>query len=179
MQSLKRYCCIYLLLFSSAAYCTHYGANVSYVLKGKEPTSLHGYQFMLNYDPERFQWRKFNIYFDGGISHFWVTDTPYHSNITIYSVAPIIRYTFKRRGPILPYIELSIGMAYMNQTYLGDRNLGIHFSFQDRMGIGALIGEAERLSLGLHALHYSNAHLSTHNSGITAPIVFDLGYRFT
>lgn len=179
MAHLKRnlfiLCCVLPGLATATPY---YGATFSYAAVTKEPPSLNGYQIMLNYDPQLFKWRKFNIYFDGGFSHFWVTDTPYYSTINIYSIAPVVRYTFKRRGFFLPYLEFSIGLAYLNHTHLDDRNLGIHFSFQDRMGIGAFLGQTEQLSLGIHAVHYSNAHLSNHNSGITVPLVVDIGYRF-
>jgi len=156
----------------------YYGVTFSYAAYPKEPPHLHGYQIMLSYDPQRFKWRQFNLYFDAGFSHFWITNTPYYTTVNIYSAAPVIRYTFKRRGPILPFLELSVGVAYLNHTHLDDRNLGIHFAFQDRFGVGALLGASERLSVGVHAVHYSNAHLSNHNSGITVPLVLDLGYRF-
>ncbi|MBV9576721.1 MAG: acyloxyacyl hydrolase [Gammaproteobacteria bacterium] len=157
----------------------YYGANFSLTLIAKEPPALHGYQFMFNYDPQRFQWRQFNIYFDGGFSHFWITNTPYHTAINIYSLAPVIRYTFKKRGPFSPYLEFSFGIAYLNHTYLDSRNLGIHFAFQDRAGIGILLGTAEQFSIGLQAVHYSNAHLSSHNSGISIPVLLEIGYRFS
>lgn len=168
---------LFLLLPAVSCAQSFYGAKVSIPLTSSEPSNAHGYQFMLEYDPQCFKWRRFNVYFDGGISHFWVSD-PHNSTINIYSAAPVVRYTFKRRGPVLPYLELSIGLSYLNHTRLDNRNLGIHFAFQDRMGIGALIGQAERLSVGIHALHYSNAHLSGHNQGITFPLVLDVGYRF-
>lgn len=157
----------------------YYGATFSYAASAHEPPELHGYQLMLDYDPDRFKWRKFNVYFDGGFSHFWVNNTPYYTTVNIYSVAPVVRYTFKKRGPVLPYLELSIGLAYLNHTRIENRNLGIHFSFQDRMGIGALLGASEKVSVGVHAVHYSNAHLSSKNSGITIPLVLDVGYRFS
>lgn len=170
---------IALALPSLSIAAPHYGATFSYAASAHEPSDLHGYQLMLDYDPDRFKWRKFNIYFDGGFSHFWVNNTPYYTTVNIYSVAPVVRYTFKRRGPVLPYLELSIGLAYLNHTRIENRNLGIHFSFQDRMGIGALLGASEKLSVGIHAVHYSNAHLSSKNSGITVPLVLDVGYRFS
>lgn len=156
----------------------YYGINFSYVLLNQEPSSLRGYQLMLNYDPQRFTWRKFNIYFDAGFSHFWVTDTPYYTTVNIYSIAPVVRYTFKKRGPLSPYFEVSIGLAYLNHTRFEDRNMGIHFSFQDRIGIGAYVGTTKQLSLGVQAIHYSNARIASHNSGITIPLMLDIGYRF-
>jgi len=169
-----------LLLISAICYAEpHYGATFSVPVVSKEPSPLHGYQLIFNYDPQRYQWRQFNVYIDGGYSRFYQNQTTYNTSINIYSLSPVVRYTFKRHGPVLPYLELSVGVAYMNQTRIENRNLGIHFAFQDRMGIGALLGGSERLSLGAHVLHYSNSHLSSHNSGISIPIVFDIGYRFS
>lgn len=178
MKRISLFILLVLLLPRLCIAAPYYGATLSYAAITKEPPSLHGYQLMLNYDPQRFKWRQFNVYFDGGFSHFWITSTPYYTNLNIYSVAPVIRYTFKRRGPLLPYLELSIGLSYLNHTRLDNRNLGIHFAFQDRMGIGAFLGASDQVSIGLHAVHYSNAHLSEHNSGITVPLVLDIGYRF-
>lgn len=168
-------CCYLHPLLAKAT--PHYGATGSYVAYSTEPPSLTGYQLMLNYDPEYFQWRKFNIFFDGGFSHF-SANTPYYTTLNIYSIAPIIRYKFKQRGPFHPYLDLSIGIAYLNHTRIGCRNLGIHFGFQDRAGVGVLFGQAEKLSVGIHAVHYSNAGLSEHNSGMTIPLSLDVGYRF-
>jgi lipid A 3-O-deacylase len=157
----------------------HYGATFSVPVISKEPEQLHGFQLMFNYDPQRYKWRQFNVYLDGGFSRFYQNQTAHNTFINIYSIAPVVRYTFKKRGPVLPYLELSVGFSYLSSTRIENRNLGIHFSFQDRMGIGALIGASEKLSLGVHAVHYSNSHLSAHNSGITIPLVLDVGYRFS
>ena len=156
----------------------YYGIQFSYALISKEPSSLRGYQFMIHYTPKRLTWKQLTIYFDGGISHFRETKTPYHTTLNLYSIAPVIRYTFKKHAVFKPYLEASIGLAYLNHTYLEHRNLGIHFAFQDRLGIGTFIGHQQQLSVGIHAVHYSNAHLSNHNSGITIPLLLDVGYRF-
>lgn len=167
-------------LFSGVAFAEpHYGATFSLPVVTKEPSPLRGFQFMLNYDPDMYHWRQFNVYIDGGYSHFSQNQEPYYSTISIYSLAPVVRYTFHKHGPFLPYFELSIGVAYLNHTHIENRNLGIHFSFQDRLGLGTLLGSAEKFSIGLHAVHYSNSHLSSHNSGISIPVMLDLGYRFS
>ena len=155
-----------------------YGAQLSLPVAATEPNNAHGAQLFLNYDPQSIQWRQFNVYFDGGFSHFYV-NTAHNSTINIYSIAPVVRYTFKKHWQLHPYIELSIGLAYLNQTRFEDRNLGIHFAFQDRMGVGTTLGPSEKFTLGVHSVHYSNAHLSEHNQGITIPLVLDLGYRFS
>lgn len=167
------------MLNTMAVASPYYGAQFSYATVENEPPYLHGYQFMLSYDPQRFQWRQFNIYFDGGFSHFWITSTPYYTNLNIYSIAPVVHYTFKRRGPFLPYLEFSVGVAYLNHTHLDDRNLGIHFAFQDRLGIGAFLGPSEQFFIGVHTVHYSNAGFAENNSGISALLDIDIGYRFS
>lgn len=153
-----------------------YGANFSYPLYSKEPEGLRGFQIMLNYHPKRYVWQKTQVYFDAGYSHFSSHEKPYYSTISIYSMAPVLRFNLRQQGPILPYLEVSIGLAYLNHTHIDSRNLGIHFAFQDRLGLGLALGA--QFSVGMHLLHYSNAHLSSHNSGITVPVDLDIGYRF-
>lgn len=179
MKGLRHSLIAVLLALSSAAIADpHYGAQLSLPIIATEPSPMHGYQFFFNYDPDMYKWRQFNVYFDGGFSHFYQNQQAYYSGLNIYSLAPVVRYAFRRHGPIKPFLELSVGLSYLNHTRIENRNLGIHFAFQDRMGVGALLGRAEKISLGVHALHYSNARLSSHNSGISVPLVLDVGYRF-
>ena len=177
---MDRFKLIIICLISSTAFASpYYGATFSHVQVATEPEFMHGYQFLLNYDPQRFQWRKFNLYFDAGVSHLWITNRPYYTSLNIYSLAPVIRYEFKKRGPFSPYLELSIGLAYLNHTRLDDRNFGIHFAFQDRFGAGFYVGTKQQFSLGVHVAHYSNAHLASWNNGISIPVMIDVGYRFS
>lgn len=177
-ECLKLFTALLFLLSSTALATPYYGATFSYPLWAKEPSDLRGFQLMLSYDPQSIQWQHFNVYFDGGFSRFWVTSTPYYHSLNIYSAAPVVRYTFNKHGPFLPYLEFSIGVAYLTRTHIDSRNLGMHFSFQDRLGVGALLGASEQFSIGLHAVHYSNGRLCAHNSGITVPVMLDIGYRF-
>ncbi len=166
------------LLLSTTCFATpHYGAALAYAAYSHEPPSLRGYQALITYDPDRFHWREFNILFDAGFAYLSVNN-PHNSALNIYTIAPIIRYRFKQRGPIRPYLDISIGLAYLNHTRIECRNLGMHVGFQDRMGAGVLFGPSEQFSAGVHMVHYSNAGLAAHNSGITIPLVFDIGYRF-
>src|SRR3990167_3315832 len=160
---------LFFLPFTSFA-APHFGTTLSYVAIAKEPTPLHGYQFLFNYDPELTIAKQWSIYFDGGLTHLWVPGTSQHSTINIYTLAPVLRCTLFVRDQFTHYLDLSIGLAYLNHTWLGNRNLGLHFAFQDRIGIGALLGKMQQFSIGLHAMHYSNASLSSHNSGITIPL---------
>lgn len=168
----------FFLLTPIISYAANYGFNLTTILQPSNPVYLHGYQFFIQYDPQRFKWREFNIYFDAGYGHFWATNNTAYRHTNILSIAPVIRNTFKSRGLITPYIEFSIGFAYTSHIHIDDRNLGMHFVFQDRLGVGLLLGSNQQVSVGIHALHYSNAGLSRYNSGLTAPLMLDVGYRF-
>lgn len=181
MDCLKRIIiALFLLLLPCLCIASpYYGATVSYVQIPKEPDHLHGFQVLLNYDPQCFKWRQFNLYFDGGVSQLWINTRPYYTTVTIYTLSPVARYSFKKRGPISPYLEISIGLAYLNHTHLDDRNFDMHPAFQDRIGIGFYLGSKQQFSLGIHTVHYSNAHIGKYNSGITIPMEIDVGYRFS
>lgn len=175
----KRIACLTLALACTTTFATpYYGGTVSIPLLTKEPQSLRGGQFMLVYDPQRFKWSQFDLYFDGGYSYFNASGTDNYTGLAIYSVAPILRYSFKEHRNSQAFLELSFGLSYLNHTRLENRNLGIHFAFQDRAGFGVRLGNKKQVVLGFHIEHYSNAHLSSHNSGITIPLMLDIGYRF-
>lgn len=156
----------------------YYGAMISYGLLASEPMSGNLVQAMFKYDPQLLKWRQWDIYFDVGYSHVWANECAHYQQTDIYSIAPIFRYIFTQRGPFLTYLELSIGLAFLTRTRLEDRNLGIHFAFQDRIGVGVFFGPSKAFSIGLKALHYSNASLAEHNNGLTFPLVLDISYRF-
>lgn len=164
--------------FSSPALAWSEGATVSLPLITKDPDNLHGFNLGLWYDPETLIWRQFHLYFDLVGAHYWVSgpSTSYH-DINIVAVSPVIRYLFKEHFNMYPYIELSIGASYLSNTRFANRNLGIHFAFQDRGGIGLNFGKKQQFSLGVHAVHYSNASLASNNSGITIPLMIDFSYK--
>lgn len=148
----------------------------SYVLFSNEPTSLKGFQLFWQLQQTDLFWRRFQLIFDVGLSHL-----EHHCEsdreLTIFSVAPLLRYHFKPRLSHQLYFDISIGAAYLNHTQMENRNLGTHFAFQDRIGIGVLFGNHNQYNIGIHAVHYSNASLAKHNAGITMPIVLDFGIK--
>jgi len=162
------------------AFANTYGVALSSPINihASDPDDIGGGQIMLTYDPARFQWRHFNIHFDGGYTYFHSPHVHHHSNISILSVAPVIRHRYKQRGPIQPYLDLSIGLSYLSKTRFEWHDLGMHFAFQDRIGAGILFGERHQFTLGMSAIHYSNAHLSRHNPGISVPLMINASYSF-
>lgn len=159
-----------------------FGVNGTYALITLEPENLHGYRVSLNYQPERLIWSYLKVYFDGSFGHWWdndtATDAPTNSSLDIYSIAPVVRLFYKNNSVITPFVDISIGFSYLTETRIYKRNLGIHFSFQDQLALGASFGKNQNFSVSLGALHYSNGSLSRRNSGMTIPLFINVGYRF-
>jgi hypothetical protein len=154
------------------------GASFSYTIISKDPSHLNAYRAAITYQPPCLIWPKVQIYFDGGFGHWWVTNSRFYRNLNIYSVAPYLRYYLIKKTSFSPYVEASIGLSYLTKTRLEDRNLGIHFAFQDQVGIGTAYGPQQQLYGTLSVVHYSNGSMSSHNAGITVPLMLTMGYRF-
>jgi hypothetical protein len=151
---------------------------LSYPLITKDPSHLKGYRGAFWYQPPRLAWQHVKIYFDLSFGHWWVSQYPENREINIYSFAPTLRYYLMQGALLSPYIDLSIGASYLTRTRIADRNLGIHFSFQDQMGVGASFGKEQRLSISLSAIHYSNCSMASTNAGITIPLLINVWYKF-
>gem|GEM_PF-3197442 len=165
-------------LSSAQTVTTPYNLTMTYPLISKDPCHLHGYRVAAGYQPQLLTWQKTYIYVDASYGHWWVPGANTQGSISIYSIAPIIRSYIKEFSLASPFVELSIGASYLSKTRLNGHNLGMHFSFQDQLGLGLAFGREKRLAVSLSALHYSNASLGSHNSGITVPLIINLNYRF-
>ncbi|MBU1196806.1 MAG: acyloxyacyl hydrolase [Proteobacteria bacterium] len=89
-----------------------------------------------------------------------------HNNQDINGVAlsPVFVYFFgKESNLIRPYIEGGIGVAYLDEYFIADRNLSSNLQFEDRIGAGVRIGFVD---LNFRYMHYSNASLKQPNHGI-------------
>lgn len=173
-------CFIGLLIFSTINYAAgvQFGVTLPAVIIGKDPSGLHGYHAVAWYQPESLIWPKFDVYFAAGYGHWWAHGAKQYRSLNIYAVAPVLRYYFTKTRLIDPYFEASIGLSYLTRTHFDDRNLGMHFAFQDELGVGALVGKEKRLNIGLSALHYSNGSMASMNAGITMPLMLNVGYKF-
>ena len=158
------------------------GVSATYPLKVLEPENLHGYRASFTYQPERMIWNYIKVYFDASFGHWWDNDTsteaPTNKSLDIYSIAPIVRAYYKNSSAITPFLDISVGFSYLSETRIYKRNLGMHFSFQDQLAIGASFGKNERVSVSIGGLHYSNGSLCERNSGMTIPLFINVGYRF-
>jgi len=156
----------------------HVGASLAIPLITKDPEYLHGYRAAIWYQPESLIWKHVHIYFDGSFGRWWVTNTMHYKSLNIYSLSPALRYYFTQNRYFSPFLNLSIGLAYLTRTKIDSRNLGMHFAFQDQLGIGASFGAKHQLAVSLSALHYSNGSLCKKNAGITIPLLVNAEYGF-
>ena len=99
---------------------------------------------------------------------------PYNNKLTIVALTPVFR--LYRTEPILRnkdlYVELAVGIAQASRRVLGNRNLGINFQFEDRLGIGARFGKNKQFDLGYRFIHFSNAYLSKKNHCINLHMLY-------
>lgn len=154
------------------------GITLSYPLITQDPSHVHGGRLSLWLQTLESKEERVHLFIDGSVGYWWVPESYPNKSINIFSIAPLLRYEIVHHPFITPFIDISIGMAYLSRTRFADRNLGMQFAFQDELGIGALLGYTKKIALSLYGLHYSNASLGKMNAGITIPLLFNVGYRF-
>lgn len=79
------------------------------------------------------------------------------------SFAPVFVYHFPAEQ-WRPFIEIGVGAALFSRSRVGDKMLGSTAHFEDRLGIGMQLSDADTLTL--RAIHYSNAGFKSPNQGI-------------
>jgi lipid A 3-O-deacylase len=102
---------------------------------------------------------RFTGYWDTAYTYWQGDETASNHSL---SLAPVFVYEFAGET-IKPYIEAGIGVAFFSDTELEDNKLGSSFQFEDRLGFGVRFNGQE---IGVRALHYSNAGLSSNNDGV-------------
>lgn len=102
-------------------------------------------------------------------------DEPSNTNTEMVSLSPVIRFTPKML--LQWYVDLGIGLAYFTKDEIATRYLGSHVLFEDRLGVGLLLGKKDQFEIGYRFLHYSNAYLASVNQGLNLHLLV-LGYWF-
>ncbi|MCY1395246.1 Lipid A deacylase PagL precursor [compost metagenome] len=100
-------------------------------------------------------------YWDAGYTywHGGDEDSSEHS----LSFAPVFVYEFST-GSVQPFIEAGIGAGLFSSTRVSGQDLGSALHFEDRLGFGLKFAGGH--TIGVRALHYSNAGLEQPNEGI-------------
>jgi lipid A 3-O-deacylase len=101
-----------------------------------------------------------------------------HRHLNAAAFAGVLR--FERDEPVSlgwPYLELGLGVSWLSKKEIGGRDLGWHFQFEDRFGLGLRFGENREYDLSYRAIHFSNAYMGPCNHGINLHVLV-LGYWF-
>ncbi len=115
---------------------------------------------------------------------YWESDgDPTYPNsphyMTVWSTGPQLRLMRAQAyaNTIQPYWELGIGATWISKKEMSGRQLGIHYQFEDRLGFGARFGQAQQYDVNARVIHYSNASISTKNSGVNIGLL-TVGFWF-
>jgi lipid A 3-O-deacylase len=68
------------------------------------------------------------------------------------------------------FFEFGIGISFFTHTRAGDKQLGTAINFEDRMALGLKLSQHH--TIGLRAIHYSNAGIKKPNEGIESYSLF-------
>lgn len=99
-------------------------------------------------------------YWDGAYT-YW--DGDHSSSSNSLSFSPVFVYEFAG-ATVKPYIEAGIGVALFSRTEVEKNRLGTAFQFEDRLGFGLRFAGGHEV--GIRAIHYSNAGISSTNDGV-------------
>lgn len=70
------------------------------------------------------------------------------------------------------------GPTYISRHIIDGIDSGGNFTFQDFLGLGALVGRSKHVSVSLKIVHYSSGNLYSHNPGVKIPVMFALAYAW-
>lgn len=161
-----------------SVHASDFGASILVPIVSRDPLNSHAVHIAVNYQPTFFMWKYFSLYFDASYGHWWINKTVLHSNLNIFAAAPYIRMYYSKNPNFAPYIELSVGPAYLSSTRFGCQNLGMHFAFQDQLSVGSAFGKNQQFNAAFTVLHYSNGSMCNSNAGITTQLALNFGYKF-
>ena len=105
--------------------------------------------------------------------NYWKGKSSNHKDNYGIALSPVFNYYFNM-GEIKPYLEAGIGVSAYKNKWIDDRNLSTNFLFEDRLGVGARVGN---LDFSFRFMHYSNASVKAPNMGIDIWIG-SISYKF-
>ena len=115
------------------------------------------------------------LHWEFGFS-YWDSDKVSNKDMEVLSVNPIFTYELGSRDQtFLPYVNFSIGIAYLSDTHIARKKLGQRVQFDDRLGLGVRFGNEKRHDIALNARHLSNAELADDNDGFN---IYSISYSY-
>ena len=132
----------------------------------------------VDYQRNVFHTKKVFAFDLGASGSLWLSDGSGDSFGTI-SGYPMFRFFFVRARRADVYFNYSLaGPTFISQSIIDNEDTGARFTFQDFMGIGALLGRDHRINAEIGIKHYSNGNLFMANRSVKVPLTFSIGYTF-
>ncbi len=117
--------------------------------------------------------------FDWGISSGSWTSSLLADQFYTVSLFLDFNLWFLRTKYVDLYFTYSIaGPSYLSRSTIDNRNMGGNFTFQDALGVGALIGKQKHFDVRFKIGHFSNGDTLPTNPGIDIPFIISVGYAF-
>lgn len=102
-----------------------------------------------------------------------------HQSFYTLSIFPELKVWIVRLPSFDFYFTYSLaGPSYISRRFIDGIDSGSHFTFQDFLGFGALLGKSKRANISLKIVHYSNGNSLPENPGVDVPIMLGLGYAW-
>lgn len=103
-----------------------------------------------------------------------------HQDFYTLSIFPELK-VWMFRSPVFDfYFTYSLaGPSYISRRVIDGIDSGSHFTFQDFLGFGALLGHSKHANISLKIIHYSNGNSLPENPGVDVPIMLGLGYMWS
>jgi len=169
------------LIIATSAHAMQYGLKLHYGnghWGTSKPAGTTGAGIAMEFVPQGWKWHDFSLYIQGAYDYWTTNKTSGDSVLRVYSVDPVIRYSFLTNDTLSPFLEASVGLGYMSNNKFGNRTLGTRFTFRDMLGVGTTIGADHRLAIEARFLHDSNGGLNSHNSGVGVWPDIAISYRW-
>jgi len=97
-------------------------------------------------------------------------------NISAISYSPVFLLDFNKFATkdYKPYVDFGIGIAFLSDTLIDNKNMSSSFQFEDRLSIGIT---RDNIDMYVRYMHYSNGGIKKPNDGINMGLV-GINYRF-
>jgi lipid A 3-O-deacylase len=98
------------------------------------------------------------------------------NNIYAVAYSPVFTLLFEslNKKSYQPYIDFGIGVAFLDETKIDNRDLSSSFQFEDRLSVGI---KNKTWDLYLRYLHYSNCSITGNNDGLDI-VVAGVNFHF-
>lgn len=109
---------------------------------------------------------KWHLYFESSI-HKWEHVAFNNTDINYgLSISPIFQYPIGYWKNKQFYIEVGVGISFLDDTTFAGKNISTHYQFEDRIGVSMRFDKFKNSQIALRYFHYSNGGFKKPNPGL-------------